>query len=224
MGARKSVGTVWESLALYDACRSDAREERGEAYRWLWDYLYRVCSYMLSDRVDGDAMAQDAAQTAMIKIHGRMDRCREPAAFIAWSRRIASHAAIDLIRRDRRQQPLPDPESGRLPAAARVASPAAAVISSLDAVALRALIEQAPLSNRSRRVVIGRYLDDRPDTQLAPDESYRSGKTVLPSHIQVTRSKNLAKLRGWPRLQQFAMPAEPPPREESSGTGRASPI
>jgi hypothetical protein len=45
-------------------------------------------------------------------------------------------------------------------------------------------------------VVVGRYFDEQPDEALARTESDLAGQTVLPSHIQVTRAKNLAKLRG----------------------------
>ena len=73
----------------------------------------------------------------------------------------------------------------------------------LEAVELYQLISQAPISERSYRVVIGRYRDDLPDEQLAQDESVRSGRTVLPSHIQVTRAKNMAKLRAYKPLRVY---------------------
>jgi hypothetical protein len=57
------------------------------------------------------------------------------------------------------------------------------------------MLQQAPISDRSRRVVIGRYLDDLPDDQLAATESDLSATDVQPSNIQVTRSKNISKLR-----------------------------
>jgi len=52
-------------------------------------------------------------------------------------------------------------------------------------------------------VVIGRYLDDSDDETLARAESELAGSDVLPSHVQVTRAKNIAKLRQWPLLTQF---------------------
>lgn len=222
MDARSATTREWEAEQLYAACRSDDPTERSEAFSWLWTYLYRVTSYVLASHAGGDAMAQDAAQNAMIKIHARLDSCREPAAFIGWSRRIAGHAAIDLIRRDRRLQPLDPSEGGPVPRTAQVESPAAAVVAALDAESLRRLIKQAPLSNRSRRVVIGRYLDDVPDLVLAPEESRRAGKTVLPSHIQVTRSKNLSKLRAWPAIVTFAQSADGEQAGESSTSARSS--
>jgi hypothetical protein len=60
---------------------------------------------------------------------------------------------------------------------------------------LLAAIEQGPLSERSRRVVIGRYFREQADEALAQAESQQTGQPVLASHIQVTRAKNIAKLR-----------------------------
>ncbi len=68
---------------------------------------------------------------------------------------------------------------------------------------LRSLLEKAPISDRSRRVVIGRYLDDADDESLAQTESEIAQKDVLPSHIQVTRSKNITKLRKWDTLRRW---------------------
>jgi hypothetical protein len=86
-----------------------------------------------------------------------------------------------------------------------------AVLANLTADALRQLLQQAPISDRSQRVVIGRYLDDTPDDLLAQAETALSQHLLLPSHIQVTRSKNMAKLRRWPLLTQFLQVIIHPP-------------
>ena len=51
--------------------------------------------------------------------------------------------------------------------------------------------------------MIGRYLDDLPDELLAQDESRLAGQAVLPSHVQVTRAKDIARLRHWPPLRKL---------------------
>jgi len=188
-----------ESVALHTACGSPDTAVQTAAYRTLWHYLYRVAAAMTRTQPDGDALAQDCAQRALLRIHQQFQRCEEPKAFRVWARRIVSNLVIDELRRRKRLQPLPegDPDSihpdhleGR-------------VFGRITAVSLRQLLNQAPISDRSRRVVIGRYLDDSDDETLARAESELAGSDVLPSHVQVTRAKNIAKLRQWPLLTQF---------------------
>ena len=75
------------------------------------------------------------------------------------------------------------------------------MLDNLTAVSLRQILQQSPMSERSQRVVIGRYLDELPDDQLAQTESKLTNSNVAPSHIQVTRAKNIAKLRKWDYLR-----------------------
>jgi hypothetical protein len=77
------------------------------------------------------------------------------------------------------------------------------VVKELRLDELQNLLNQSPISERSRRVVLGRYVADEPDEALAEAEAKLSGQTVLPSHIQVTRSKNLSKLRDWAPLRTY---------------------
>ena len=50
---------------------------------------------------------------------------------------------------------------------------------------------------------MGRFFDQSEDEQLAQVERELSGEAVLSSHVQVTRAKNLAKLRSWQPLREF---------------------
>jgi RNA polymerase sigma factor (sigma-70 family) len=191
------------SNSLYNICGSADPAEQAAGYRELWGYLYRVAAFMTRSQPDGDALAQDCAQRALLRVHEQYHRCAEPAAFRAWARRIVSNLVIDELRRQRRLQPLPEPgQETTLPVTAAV-NPETAVLHTLTTHSLRQLLTQAPISDRSRRLVIGRYLDDLPDDTLAATESELAGQTVLPSHVQVTRAKNIAKLRQWPLLEQF---------------------
>lgn len=199
--------TFVDSADLFNACGSADTAVQAAAYRELWTYLYRVAWHMTSRQPDQEALAQDCAQRALVRIHQQRLRCQEPKAFHAWSRRIVSNLVIDELRRRQRLQPLPDSESKRLPPLSPTANPESKTLGRLTAVALRQLLNQAPISDRSRRVVIGRYLDDHDDEQLAQIESELAGEAVLPSHVQVTRSKNIGKLRQWPLLRQFLQEA-----------------
>ncbi len=192
-----------ESSALYAACGSADPVQQETAYRELWRYLYRVALFMTRNQPDGDALAQDCAQRALLRVHQEYARCIEPAAFHAWARRIVTNLVIDELRRQRRLQPFPEPEQEATLPIASGKNVETAVLHSLTAHSLRQLLRQAPISDRSRRVVIGRYLDDLPDEHLAITEGNLANQEVLSSHVQVTRAKNIAKLRQWPMLGQF---------------------
>lgn len=189
-----------ESADLYLACGSSDTAVQHTAYSTLWRYLYRVAHFMLAQQPDQDALAQDCAQRALIRIHTRYTDCTDPLTFRAWSRRIVSNLVIDELRRRQRLNTIPLEQAE--PHATAVTTPTEShVLNQLTEQSLRQLLLQAPISDRSRRVIIGRYLDDLPDEVLAQQESALSQTEVLPSHIQVTRAKNIAKLREWGRMR-----------------------
>jgi RNA polymerase sigma factor (sigma-70 family) len=191
----QSLSQSLESTELYAACRSADPRRQAAAYQRLWRYLYPIAAYMVRDQPDAEALALDCAQRALIRVHTSIQECREPAAFGAWARRIVRNLVIDELRRQKRLMPLENDDN----------APAATTQLQTEAIApqdenLERLIQRAPISDRSRRVVNGRYLDDVPDEILAQVESQLAGQSVAPSHIQVTRAKNIAKLRAWPPL------------------------
>lgn len=194
-----------DSANWYHACQDTDQAVRSAAYTALFAYLSRVALQVVYDQPEAEALAQDCAQTALIRIHERLDECREPAAFRAWARQITSHIAIDTLRRRARLTFVAEAE---LDAASRSAALAELPLEEQTAVAahhqaLYTAIQRAPISDRSRRVVIGRYLQELPDELLAEVESKLAKTTTLPSHIQVTRAKNIAKLRQWPPLVEL---------------------
>jgi RNA polymerase sigma factor (sigma-70 family) len=193
-----------DSADLFAACSSPETAVQATAYRELWRYLYRVALHVANQQPDQEALAQDCAQRALIRIHHRRETCAEPKAFRSWSRRIVTNLVIDELRRRQRLQPLESTPDTILNASSRQnPSPERAVLSELSLENLRSLLLQSPMSDRSRRVVIGRYLDDLEDESLAQTESDLAKKEVLPSHIQVTRSKNIAKLKTWDALREI---------------------
>lgn len=172
---------VW----LYDAVRGrHGLPAQEQAFTILGENLYRIAYLRLSRKPDPDMLAADCTQEALIKIYFNLDQCQKPERFCAWAAQIVRNTTVDLLRRTRLEDP-PPPDIPVPPPEVR-----------LD---LRALLEWAlrkgGLSDRSRRVVSGRFLDEQPDEVLAEQERHLSGEDLRPSHIQVTRSKNLAKLR-----------------------------
>ena len=192
-----STSPYQDSAALFSACGSPETAVQAEAYRALWDYLYRVALQVANTQPDQDALAQDSAQKALVRIHRQRETCLEPKAFHSWSRRIVTNLVIDELRRRQRLQPLDYTSEMALKPSGLPPSLEGQVLADLSLDNLRQLLLQSPMSDRSRRVVIGRYLDDVEDESLAQTESELEQKEVLPSHIQVTRSKNIAKLKKW---------------------------
>ncbi len=207
MTSQPSPETFVDSADLYHACGSSDRAIQSKAYNVLWDYLYRIAFHITAQQPDQEALAQDCAQRALIRIHQQRQRCEEPKAFRTWSRRIVSNLVIDELRRRKRLQPLPEPGHESRQVESDDINPEIETLASLTAVSLRHLLQEAPVSDRSRRVIIGRYLDDHDDETLAQTESRLAGNMVLPSHVQVTRSKNISKLRQWPLLRRFLQEA-----------------
>lgn len=194
----------WDSTTLYEGCQSSDSVLQTRAYQVLWDYVYRVAWHLVYQQPNATDLAEDCAQKALIRIHERFIDCDNPAGFRTWARRIVSNLTIDWLRREKRLAPLEPPGEGEAPPeyqATQIPSPEKIVLQTITAENLKTLINQAPISDRSQRVILGRYFEDEPDEVLAKREHDLTGQPVLPSHIQVTRSKNFTKLKGWSRLQ-----------------------
>jgi RNA polymerase sigma factor (sigma-70 family) len=186
--------TGTDSQTLFAACADEGSDAQIDAFESLWGDLYRIAYAMLHDRPGGDALAADCAQAALIKVHRNLAQCRNPSAFREWAAQVVRRVVIDELRRPEhaRRAALPDDDDHN----AALATPPTTAPSDDLRTLLLAAIEHGPLSERSRRVVLGRYFDEQPDEALARVESGLASQEVLPSHIQVTRAKNLSKLRG----------------------------
>jgi RNA polymerase sigma factor (sigma-70 family) len=195
------------STELHAGCSSADPVIQTAAYELLWRYLYQVTTTILHDQPDPSSLAQDCAQRALVRVYEQLQTCREPAAFRAWARRIAGHIAIDELRRRKRLVSLPDLNpGGELETVLSVQEQRhleTIVLSRASLAELKRLLDLAPISDRSRRVVIGRYLNGTPDETLAEIESKLTDRDVYTSHIQVTRAKNLTKLRNWELLRRL---------------------
>ncbi|MEM7115658.1 MAG: sigma-70 family RNA polymerase sigma factor [Chloroflexota bacterium] len=202
-----SPSTFPSSESLYNGCLSDNPAVREMAYDALWLYLKRVALKAILDPTDIETRAEDFAQATIERVFVRINECRNPKAFKGWAARITTNMIIDTSRREGRLVPLPDdaddpdkptrllPDEGPLLEAT--------VLDQLTESAWREALNQAPISPRSRRVVVGRFLDGKDDATLAQEESDISQKVVKPSHIQVTRTKNMGKLRDWEYLHNL---------------------
>lgn len=203
-----------DAATLYQNCRSTEPEVQSAAYRTLWRMLYQSTWQLVYDQVDATELAEDCAQQALVRIHQRLHECNQPAAFFSWSQRIVTNLTIDELRRRKRfsgSNRSQDEQQSQL----ENVPVAPTMLAQLEISELRSLLQQAPISERSRRVVVGRFFDQNEDDQLAQVERELSGEAVLSSHVQVTRAKNLAKLRNWQPLREYLQVKEHilPPRD-----------
>jgi RNA polymerase sigma-70 factor (ECF subfamily) len=93
-----------ELIALARKGSSAAAEALFDRY---WTHAWRAAYAVTVDR----AVADDAAQEAMEKAFGALDRFDETRPFGPWLKRIAVNRAIDHVRRRRRLQALSDEET-----------------------------------------------------------------------------------------------------------------
>ncbi|MCI0441324.1 MAG: RNA polymerase sigma factor [Chloroflexi bacterium] len=194
MSNRHSDAPSNDSLALYEACHSPDPQTRDSGYERLWRDLYPIALQMVRDQPQPEALAKDYAQEALLRVYRRSIECREPTSFLAWARSIVRHLVIDDMRRRRKLAPLDESDDASLPLADDAPTLEIVALENLGHAELRRLISRAPISERSRRVILG-MLDDIPDERLAQAESGQSGRSVRPSHVQVTRSKDIADIR-----------------------------
>jgi RNA polymerase sigma-70 factor (ECF subfamily) len=83
------------------ACGGD-REALDRMLRAYWPRAFRIAVGITRDA----ALAEDAAQDALVLAATRLPSLRDPAAFAAWSSRIAVNAATAAVRTRRAHGPL----------------------------------------------------------------------------------------------------------------------
>jgi RNA polymerase sigma-70 factor (ECF subfamily) len=129
-------------------------------------------------RVTGDpALAEDAAQEAFLRAFRALADYRHESSFRAWIRRIAIHAAIDLMRRRRPESRLPE----------TTAAPIHEEKRHEDADLLREVLRS--LSVLDREILLAREIDGAPDRDLAR----RFAMTVTGVRVRIHRARK--KLR-----------------------------
>jgi len=100
---------------MTDAERAAIRETRAgnpDAFAVLVR-LHSRTLYRLAVRIVGDPeRAEDVVQEALLRAFRALDRFDDRGEILPWLRRIAANAAIDELRRRRREQPLADESPG----------------------------------------------------------------------------------------------------------------
>lgn len=129
-------------------------------------------------RVTGDpALAEDAAQEAFLRAFRALADYRHESSFRAWMRRIAIHAAIDLMRRRRPESRLPETLAAATHEEKRHE----------DADLLREAL--GSLSVLDREILLAREIEGAPDRDVAR----RFAMTVTGVRVRIHRARK--KLR-----------------------------
>lgn len=184
--------TTQYTIALCEACRQEidlARRER--AYADLFRYLYRIAFNRWPDS------AEDIAQRALVLVYEQIERCENPAAFLAFAAFKLRHAAQQELRQ----------------ATHELAGPG----DMAEDPAMPALDESAVLADEQRRALLdalGRLPDDRRRAvlvlrffhELSDDEIGRR-LSVTPNYVRVLRFDALRRLRVDERLRAHVDPA-----------------
>jgi RNA polymerase sigma-70 factor (ECF subfamily) len=91
-------------IELVRAARGGSIDAAESLFERHWPLAWRAAYAVLGDR----SLADDAAQRAAERALRSLDQFRGEGPFGPWLRRIAINQSVDMLRRDGREQPLPD--------------------------------------------------------------------------------------------------------------------
>lgn len=133
-------------VALHAACAGGEGPERRErAFREVGDYLYALACLRFGDLTD--EQREDAAQGALERLVGAVDRCRQPIAFLAFAAQHLLDSAQAIRRQARRGHLSLDRDDAAAPPVPAVIAPPS------DDPEAAAIADE-------RQVAIGRLLDE----------------------------------------------------------------
>jgi RNA polymerase sigma factor (sigma-70 family) len=197
----------WSDRELYEACGEEGSDQQRQVFALLYVEFYSIALFMVQSAAtpDPQELAQDCAQEALIKVWKNLATCTQPATFRHWAKTILRNQTLNELAKLKRKRedsldhdwesPLPEPHS----------NPAVAVARAEKYTALLDLLAAAPISERSRFVILAKYLAQMSEEEISQTLSAKEQGDVRPSHVQVTRAKNFKKLYSDAELRrQFA--------------------
>lgn len=199
------MGIDWTDEELFWACNNsyEAGTVTAIAFDALRRELYPISLFMCiqAELTGPEQIAEDCTQDALVRIWQKAHTCQQPERYRAWCKSVLRNTTLNAIsrewRRTRRTTPLPQEETSTQPVPA-APEPVGESVPAYEQ--LLDFLRSAPLSDRSRSVIVGKYLLEQKDAEMAAHLSQREGKSVQTNHVQTTRSKNLDKLRSNPEI------------------------
>jgi RNA polymerase sigma-70 factor (ECF subfamily) len=161
-----------------------AREGDAGALTALYAELRRPIYLLAYAVLRSHALAEDAVQEAFVKVMEKAQSYRPTGSARAWVMRIAHNAAIDMLRRERRDAPLADEharEDGDLGEAEERADFLAATRS---------------LSDLDKAIVVMRVFADMPHAEVAASVGMTEVATRVRYHRILKRLRAFYEIRG----------------------------
>lgn len=190
------MSRTWTDRELYTAFGQDGSEHQRQAFEILYQELYALSWFMLqtTSAPEPQALAQDCTQEALVKIWKYLDTCEQPDSLRHWAKTIVRNQTLNEIARLKRK---PQDSIDRVvdqPMLDESAIPSTVFEQQEKQLAILDLLATAPISDRSRYVILAKYLLQISDEEISQALSQREGEPIKPSHVQVTRAKNIKKI------------------------------
>jgi RNA polymerase sigma factor (sigma-70 family) len=198
------MARTWTDRELYQACGQNGSEDQRAAFVYLHQELYAISLFMLQTAVTPEPheLAKDCAQEALVKIWKNLHTCEQPDSFRNWAKKIVRNQTLNEIARLKRKQEEALEAAIDHPLQDTQAIPVNALESAEKYSELLDLLHHAPISERSRYVILAKYLLHLSDEEISEALSKREGVAIKPSHVQVTRAKNFKKMMSDPVFRQ----------------------
>ncbi|MDQ3248478.1 MAG: RNA polymerase sigma factor [Chloroflexota bacterium] len=187
---------LWTDRELYAAFGQDGSEQQRQAFEVLYQELYAISFFMLQTTraAEPQALAQDCTQEALVKVWKHLDTCEQPDSVRGWAKTIVRNQTLNEIARLKRKAESSLEQEIKQPLADQNEAPSAAFDDHEKQLAILDLLAAAPISERSRYVILAKYLLQMSEAEISEALSQREGLAIKPSHVQVTRAKNIKKL------------------------------
>lgn len=198
------MSRTWTDRELYIAFGRDGSEQQRQAFEILYQELYAISWFMLQTTpvAEPQAVAQDCTQEALVKIWKHLDTCEQPDSLRHWAKTIVRNQTLNEIARLKRKPQASIEQVVDQPILDERVIPSDALDKQEKQLAILDLLATAPISDRSRYVILAKYLLQLTDEEISHALSQREGETIKPSHVQVTRAKNIKKITQNAALRQ----------------------
>jgi len=198
------MSRTWTDRELYTAFGQDGSEQQRQAFEILYQELYAISWFMLQTTpvTEPQALAQDCTQEALVKIWKHLATCEQPDSLRHWAKTIVRNQTLNEIARLKRKPQNSIEQVVDQPMIDESAIPSSALDKQEKQLAILDLLTAAPISDRSRYVILAKYLLQMSDEEISQALSQREGETIKPSHVQVTRAKNIKKITQDAALRQ----------------------